>query len=61
MSSVLVLQAMKADTLKRTASKAHPKGVIDVHAQENQALTSSLSGNAHLPCPALRALPFSAQ
>lgn len=48
----LVPQGLKADALKRVASKATTKGVVDIHAQEGQALTSSLSGNA-LPCAPL--------
>ena len=46
-----MLQAVKAHTQKKSANKAVNKGVIDIHAQEDQALTSSLSGTA--PCPAL--------
>ena len=48
-----MLQAMKAHAQKKFASKAANQGVIDIHAQEGQALTSSLSGTAlwpGLPC-----------
>ena len=51
-----MLQAMKAHAQKKFASKATKQGVIDIHAQEGQALTSSLSGTLlcpALPCPAL--------
>lgn len=48
----LVLQAMKADAQKKNASRASNKSVAGIHAQEDQALTSSLSGIAQLPCPA---------
>ena len=46
---------MKAHAQKKSASKAVNKGVIDMHAQEGQALTSSLSGTAL--CPALPLSP----
>lgn len=42
---------MKAHAQKKIASRAGKKGVIDLNAQEGQALTSSLSGTAPaLPC-----------
>ena len=42
------MQAVKADGQKKIAGKAGNKGVIELHAQEAQALTSSLSGEL---CP----------
>ena len=39
--SCCCMQAMKADGQKKIATN---KGVVDIHAQEGQALTSSLSG-----------------
>lgn len=48
-----MLQAMKADAQKKFASKGGNQGVVEIHAQEGQALTSSLSGNAlcsAMPC-----------
>ena len=41
---LFMLQAMKAHAQKKFASQATKQGVIDIHAQEGQALTSSLSG-----------------
>ena len=44
---------MKAHAQKKVAIKGGNQGVTDIHAQEGQALTSSLSGTAlcsALPC-----------
>ena len=43
-----MVQAMKADGRKKIASKAGSKQPIQLHAQEGQALTSSLSGESYL-------------
>ena len=49
---------MKADAQKKIASKAGQKGVIDIHAQEGQALTTSLSGRClNLVLPSAPVLP----
>jgi len=42
---------MKAHGQKKNGGQAGNKGVIDIHAQEGQALTSSLSGTPALPRP----------
>ncbi len=40
---------MKAHGQKKNGGQAGNKGLIDIHAQEGQALTSSLSGTPALP------------
>ncbi len=42
---------MKAHGQKKNGGHAGNKGLIDIHAQEGQALTSSLSGTPALPRP----------
>ena len=42
---------MKAHGQKKNGGQAGNKGLIDIHAQEGQALTSSLSGTPSLPRP----------